>query len=147
MVVEHDERRAARARPLAQVQDAAGAEGRLEPIVLEPVVQQLGDRHRQHPQQIDDRLLAKPARLEAEPGEAGQLAQVSRLHVRRRHPVERLEETGEPVHAPAERRPLGGVRRADPPDRYRAPSRVLGQLQPATAGESDGNPRVRSHNP
>ena len=126
---------------------AAGAEGGLERVVLEPVIQQLGDRHRQHAQQVDDRLFAHPPRLEAETGEAHQLAQVPRLHVGRRHGVQRLQETREAVHAAAERRPLGRVGRAHAPDRFRRLLGVLPQLQPATAGQRHGDPRVRPHHP
>ncbi len=113
--------------------------------MLEPVVQQLGRRHRQDAQQVDDRLFAQTPRFEAEPGKAEQLAEVPGLHVRRRHGVQRLEEAGEPVHAAAERRPLGRVGGAEPPDRLGSPGDVLPQLEAVPTGERHGDPRVRSH--
>src|SRR5213078_1153809 len=86
MMVQEVERRAAGARPLFEVPDAERAEQSLQDITLEPVVEQLGDRHRQDPRQIDDSLLPAAANVQAEPGDARQLTDIARLglYVRRR---------------------------------------------------------------
>src|SRR5262247_1165646 len=78
VVMEQQERCAAGARPLMKVHDRGRAEDRLERIALEPVVEEIRDRHRQEPAEILDPLPAQPPpRVEAEAGEPREIADLA----------------------------------------------------------------------
>src|SRR5467141_308484 len=109
MMMQKVERGPARARALLQVPDAQGAEQSLQHVALEPVVEQLGDRHRQNAREIDDRLLAEAPHVQSQPSDARQLARVAGLDVGRRYEIEPLQYSGERAHPPAELRPLRRV--------------------------------------
>ena len=150
-MVQEVERGAAGARPLFQVPDAERAEQAFEHVALEPVVQQLRDGHREDARQVDDRLFAAAADVEAQTGDARQLAGVGRLDVRRRHEIESLQHTSECPHAIAELRPFRGIGRADVPNRLDRSSDVARQLEcaapPPAAGERHRDPRIRLFDP
>jgi len=141
-MVQEVEGRAARARALPQVPQPRRTQHTLQGVVLEPVVQQLGDRHRKDAQQIDHGLLAQAPDVEAEPCKTEQLAHLACLHVRRRLDVQPLEDAREPPHARAELRPPARVGGADPADiLYRQPDGPT-QLEPAAAIQGRGDPRI-----
>src|SRR5437764_15403725 len=117
MMMKEIECRSARTRALLQVPHADGTEDALQCVALEPIIQQLSNGHRKYAGEIDDRLLAKSPDVKTEAGDAGELAWIARLDVRRRHDVETLQDGRQPAHARAEVGPCGGVGGADAPNR------------------------------
>jgi hypothetical protein len=74
-VVEQNERRASGARPLPDAAHATGGNGRLQERALEPIVEQILERHRQHAQQLEHVGSAERAELAPESDERRQLAE------------------------------------------------------------------------
>ena len=141
-MVQEVERRPAGARPLLQVPDAERAEQPLQDVALEPVVQQLRDRHRQDARKIDHRLLAEAPDVQANGGDPRQLARIVGLDVGGRREIEALQHAGERTHAPAELRPLRRVCRADAADRLRRACHVARQLERPRTGERGADPWI-----
>src|SRR6185437_8333179 len=100
------ERRPTGARTLLQVPDPECAEDSLKRVALEPITEQLRDRHRENAREVDDRLLAEATDIEPETTDAHQLPRIPRLNVRRGGEVQALENSRQRVHASAEVRPL-----------------------------------------
>src|SRR5438477_12507555 len=142
MMMQEVECRPARTRALLQVPDADGTEYALQCVALEPIIQQLRYRHRQHAGEIDDRLLAKSPNVETEPGDAGELAWIARLDVRWRHDVETLQDGRQPAHARAEVGPFSGIGGADAPNRLDRPIQGTRELEAAAPLPRRGAPRI-----
>src|SRR2546426_8835881 len=136
------ERGAPRARSLLQVPDSECAEGSLRRVALEPVVEQLSDRHRENAGQVDDRLLAEPADVEAQGADARELARIARLDIWGRREVELFEDPRERAHALAELRPFRRVSGADATNRLDRATLVARQLEGVAAVERHGEPRI-----
>src|SRR6185436_5043636 len=141
VMVQEVERGPAAAWALLQVPYAQRAECALQGVALEPVIEQLRNRHRQDAREIDHGLLAEAPDVESERADACQLADIARLDVGRRREVELLQDARERVHARAELGPLGGVGGTDAPDRLRRFRDIAGELERAAGRERDGEPR------
>jgi hypothetical protein len=90
--VQEPERRAAGTRSLAEIHDARRAQHSLQRVALEPLVEQVRDRHRDdNAQQILYSLPSDPVKAESEPGIARQIAEVPAQGIGRRLQVQRFE--------------------------------------------------------
>ena len=115
-MMEEAKRRSARARPLAEVHDARACEDAFQHVGLEPVIEEVGDRHRQKPHQRFHILTSQPPHPKGNPGEARKLAHVPRKQVRRGCDVKAFQYSRESAHLRAELRPSRGIARAESPD-------------------------------
>ena len=115
-MMEEAKRRSARARPLAEVHDARACKDAFQHVGLEPVIEEVGDRHRQKPHQRFHILTSQPPHPEGNSGDACKLAQVPRKQVRRGRNVNAFQHPRESPHARAELRPPRGIARAESPD-------------------------------
>ena len=121
---------------------ADGTEHALQCIALEPVIEQLRNRHGKNAREIDDRLFAEPPNVEAEAGDAGQLAWIPRFDVWRWGDVETLEDGRQLAHARAEVGPLGGVGGTDATNRLDGSIEITPQLEPAAAFQRRCDPGI-----
>ena len=112
---------------------AAVKERALQDIAFEPVVEQLGHRHRQQAHQVLHALPPQPAQPESK-------SQIDQA--RRGLDVQAFEQLGERCHALAEARPAFGVARADAPDGLDAARHVPRELQHAVVTERHAQPRI-----
>ena len=108
-IVKQDERRAARARSLPDVANAAGADRRLERLGFELVVEQILDRHRHDAQQLRHVLTTQCAELAAETEHGGEVGERRRVDVRRGTLIELAEKAGQLAESRDERPPAVGV--------------------------------------
>jgi hypothetical protein len=102
-------------------------------IALEPVVEELGHRHRKQPHQVFHALPPEPAQPEGE-------AQID--EARRRLDIQALEQLGERGHALAEARPLLGIARTHAADRLDAARHVVPELEHAAVGKRRAQPGI-----
>jgi hypothetical protein len=126
----HPERGAARARPLANVEDSHRPERAFQRVGFEPVVEELGDRHGQQAHEVHHALPAEAAHAQREP-------QVQRIHRRRK--IQLGKNGGYGRHAMRELRPFRGVALAQPADRLRRAPDIAPKLErPALRKEHRG---------
>jgi hypothetical protein len=94
-VVKKDEAGAVRARALRMIADPGRRDRGLERLVLECIIEQLGDRDRQRTQELRHVAATKCAEASREAEQLEQVTRRRRVDVRRRHCIERLQHAGE----------------------------------------------------
>ena len=88
------EQRGGRTRPEMAPERRVEGEQPAQPVVLEMLVEHVGDVHQQHAQEVAHVLLAEPPEVERDEAEAGRLRQRHAFEVRRPLRQQRLQYAG-----------------------------------------------------